>query len=67
MPDISKGNVKKERMGGSASRNSDNYLQASNSHHNEVMFAAEERQALNMNRPSRPTPPSRPLPVLMVS
>lgn len=68
MPDVAaKEDAMKEKMGASSSRNADSYLQNSNNHEQEVRFAAEERQALHVERPTRPTPPNRPLPVITVS
>ena len=67
LSDISKGNVRKAKMGGSASKNIENHFENRGSHENEKRFAAEERHSLNSERPSRPTPPNRPLPVITVS
>ena len=70
MPDLSdvpKGNVKKGKMGGSVTKNADHLSKNPYSHEDQERFAAEERQALGVERPSRPIPPNRPLPVISVS
>ena len=66
LSDISKENVKKGKMGGSASNAGDKFSRNPYNHDDEKQLTAEERKAVSIERPSRPIPPNRPLPVLSV-
>ena len=67
LSDISKGNIRRGKMGGSASRSGDRFSKNPYHHGDQEQFSVDEKQALSLERPNRPTPPNRPLPVLSVS